>query len=398
MQTIKGFVESVRDLPKIQFIVVRDKGCQTQCTLLKNEANAELNAKISTLTKESVVEVSGELKDNPSVKLNGEELLISEIKIHSIPVGHIPVSDTSGEDTLADWRFLELRKPENLEIFKTQTRILMEIRLFLDGKDFIEIFTPKIIGTASESGAEVFKLDYFGKEAYLAQSPQFYKQMAMASDFNKVFEIAPAFRADKSNTNRHSSEFISIDLEMAWTESHHDIMEFQEEMITHCMRHAFGTIPNAFAKITFHEAKKIVGGTSTEDFTPAEEKAIGVWGELNKETDFVFVTDYPSSLRPFYHERDEKTGLTKSYDLLYKGVEITSGAKREHRYEILEKQILEKGYVLEPLQDYVNFFKYGCPPHGGFGMGLARFIMLMLNLPNIKKVEFLHRGKNRLRP
>ena len=413
MSTIKGFVESIRDLNKVQFIVVRQDSIMTakplvQCVIQKNEANAHINAIVSSLTKESVVEVEGNHQENPSVKLNGYEILITSIVVHSISAEQMPVDDLSLEDTRADWRFLELRKKENKDIFYKQTAMLHAMRTFLTQTGFIEIHTPKLIGTASESGAEVFKVDYFGKEAFLAQSPQFYKQMAIVSDFNRVFEIAPAFRADKSDTNRHSSEFISIDLEMSWVKSHHDIMDLQEQMINHCLKAiALSSSPNSqltmpFARVTFEMAKSIVKelgstGNATEDFTPAEERMLGEYASAVKATDFIFVTDYPSHLRPFYHERGED-GLTKSFDLLYKGVEITSGAKREHRPEILEAQIREKGLELKPLEDYVNFFKYGCPPHGGLGMGLARFTMLALGLDNIKKVEFLHRDKTRLRP
>ena len=411
---VKGFVESIRDLNKVQFIIVRQDSVLTfhrlvQCVIQKNEANANINAVISALTRESVVEVEGTRQENPSVKLNGYEILITNIVVHSVSAEQLPVDDLSNEDTRANWRFLELRKKENKDIFYKQTQILQAMRTFLTEKGFIEIHTPKLIGTASESGAEVFKVDYFGKEAYLAQSPQFYKQMAIAADFNKVFEIAPAFRADKSDTNRHSSEFISIDLEMAWVKSHHDIMDLQEQMINHCLKSIeISPSPTSplimpFARVTFEMAKSIVEvlgskGNPNEDFTPAEEKMLGEYASAIKSTDFIFVTDYPSPLRPFYHERDEETGLTKSFDLLYKGVEITSGAKREHKPTILEAQIKWKGLAIEPLQDYINFFKYGCPPHGGLGMGLARFVMLALKLDNIKKVELLHRDKNRLRP
>lgn len=403
MTTVRGFIENIRDLNKIQFIIIRNEGVPVQCTLQKNDTNIRLNAIISSLTQESVVEIEGVRQDNPAVKLNGYEILITDIIVHSRAEAQLPMDELSSEDTRADWRFLELRKKENKNIFEAQTKMLRAMREFLCEHKFIEIHTPKLIGTASESGAEVFKLDYFGKEAYLAQSPQFYKQMAIASDFGRVFEIAPAFRADKSDTNRHSSEFISIDIEMAWVKNHYNIMDVQEEMIKYALT-KIGIFENLqtpnepFSRITFQRAKEITGGNPNEDLTSSEEKTICVNVKERKPTDFVFITDYPSHLRPFYHERDSETGLAKSFDLLYKGIEITSGAKREHRPERLIEQIKEKGLAIEPLQDYINFFKYGCPPHGGLGMGLARFVMLALGLDNIKKVEFLHRDKSRLRP
>jgi aspartyl-tRNA synthetase len=263
----------------------------------------------------------------------------------------------------------------------------------------------------SEGGSEVFEVKYFDRKAYLAQSPQFYKQMAMASGFDKVFVSNPVFRAEPSFTTRHLTEFTGWDFELSFVDSHHDVMEVEEKLIVSGLKQVeedlnlgleIPTIP--FPKIPFYEAKKILKdrGISSEkegDMTPEEEREICKYVKEAHNCDFVFITDYPSSERPFYSMRhSDNPKISKTFDLLYKGIEITSGAQREHRVDVLEKQIKEKGIEIETVSDYLNFFRYGCPPHGGAGIGPGRIVMQILNLSSIKEATFLPRDVKRLNP
>ncbi|HZK17279.1 MAG TPA: aspartate--tRNA(Asn) ligase, partial [Anaerolineaceae bacterium] len=302
-----------------------------------------------------------------------------------------------------------------------QTTLEQGMREYWLANDFIEIHSPKIMGTPSESGAELFKVDYFDRTAYLAQSPQFYKQMAQAAGFERIFEIGPVFRADPSFTSRHMTEFTGIDFEMSWIESHEDVMTFAENWLAHAyeivkqkhgdtIQEHFGLeleVPQTpFPRMTMTDAYKILKSMDYKlppekkgDLDPGAERALGDYVRKEYGNDFVYVTDWPFSVRPFYHMlHEDNPSLTKSFDLLGKGLEITTGAQREHRYDVLARQALDKGLALEPIQTYLNYFRYGCPPHGGLGMGLNRLLMVMLNLPSIREAVFLFRGPNRLEP
>ena len=363
---------------------------------------------------------------NPNVKLGQLEVQLQTLSVDSISDATLPI-DLFGRtetdvDKRLDWRFLDLRQPENQLIFRVQTTVEMAMREFWISNGFVEIHTPKIMGSPSEGGAELFTLEYFGQTASLAQSPQFYKQMAMAAGMERVFEIGPAFRADPSFTPRHSTEFTSVDMEMSWIESHHDIMDFEEAWLCHVLNtvkekhgkeimETFGVevvVPGRpFPRATMAEAQQILrdqgymppADTKQGDIDPQGERLLCEYARKEFGHEFFFVTDYPVDVRPFYHMRkDDNPTETKSFDLLWKWMEITTGAQREHRYDILVNQALEKGVSLESIQFYLDFFKFGCPPHGGFGFGLARLLAAMLNQKSIRDVVFLHRGPNRLIP
>jgi aspartyl-tRNA synthetase len=280
------------------------------------------------------------------------------------------------------------------------------MREFAFANGCTEMHTPKLMGTASESGAEVFRVGYFGKDAYLAQSPQFYKQMAIAAGIDRVFEIGPVFRAEPSFTSRHATEFTGVDVELAWIDDVEDVMGFEERMLAHVLTAAAGrhgldiAIPSVpFPRVTMAQAQRLLraqgwDGPAT-DLNPEGERRLAA----QAGHDFVFVTRYPASARPFYHMRpDGQPDLTLSYDLLWKGLEITTGAQREHRYDVLLRQAAEKGLSPEPMTDYLNCFRYGCPPHGGFGLGLGRLLMTLLGLDSLREATFLFRGPNRLAP
>jgi nondiscriminating aspartyl-tRNA synthetase len=417
--TVSGFVESIRDLRGVQFVILRDRTGMLQLFAQRNAAHKKLNTLISSLTKESVITATGTVNVTDHVKLNQVELVLQEIHIESLSLPELPIDETSPQNLLLDWRFLDLRRPKNLLVFEVQTALEHAMREYWTQNGFIEIHSPKLMGTASESGAELFELPYFGGKAYLAQSPQFYKQMGIAAGFDKVFEIGPVFRANSSFTKRHDTEFTSVDVEFAWVESHEDVMKFEEEWIAYILtrlkeklgariKEMYGvevevpTLP--FPRMTLTEGRKILETMGhhihhKDDLDPEGERLLAKYVKEKYNHDFIFLTEYPTAVRAFYHMRPvDNQEVTKSFDLIYRGIEITTGAQREHRADILTKQAIEKGYSLEPLKDYINFFKYGCPPHGGFGFGLTRLIMMLLGLDSVKPATYLFRGPNRLTP
>ena len=292
------------------------------------------------------------------------------------------------------------------------------MREFLYSKNFMEIHTPKLIGAASESGSEVFEVKYFDRLAYLAQSPQFYKQMAMSAGLDRIFEVGPVFRAENSNTNRHTTEFTGFDLEFSYIDSVEDVMCMEEELLTYALgkvKDSYGELikeeygqelivpTGKFPRIKLHdlydELENRYGYKVSEDakvdLTTEAEKLSFKYSMEVHNSELLFVTDYPKNKRAFYHLR--KNDIPQGYDLIWRGVEITTGAQREHRYDVLCEQAREKG-LDKDVKFYLEFFKYGCPPHGGFGLGVDRLTMLLLGLPSLKEAMFIFRGPNRLNP
>lgn len=420
---VSGWVETVRDQKKVQFVILRDETGAVQLvhprTDVDEPGSDPLATQISALHHGTFLTVTGELKHDERVKLGGLEVKIGDIEVTSTTL-ETPIADDSSIDKRLDWRFLDLRRPEQNLIFRVQTTFLHALRTWWVENDFIEIHTPKLMASASESRAELFSVDYFDTTAYLAQSPQFFKQMAQPAGFGKVFEVAPAFRADPSFTSRHATEFISVDAEMSWVTSHEDVMRMHEQLLVAGLtavaeKHgaeiqaAFGievTVPTLpFPRIPLAEAHSILtarGYTvprADGDLDPEGERKLSEYVKEQYGHEFVFVTDYTANIRPFYHMRHEgDAGLTKSYDLIFNGTEISTGAQREHRVEVLVEQAKEKGLEPSELDFYLDFFRYGVPPHGGFGMGLSRVIMLLLHQSSIREVTYLFRGPNRLTP
>lgn len=421
---IQGFVDNVRNIKWVQFIVLRDTTGKIQVTIEKSvEENKKMVELVETLTNESTIKVKGKIIKNENVKLNGMEIIPTIIEVTSASSPELPINYKDLEninlDTRLDYRFLDLRNEKNALIFKVQSTLVRYMREYLYNNNFIEIHTPKLIGAASESGSEVFEVKYFDRLAYLAQSPQFYKQMAMSSGFERIFEVAPCFRAENSNTNRHATEFTSFDVEFSYINSFEDVMNLEAEMITYGIKHTkeelgdkikevFGVdiiVPSLpFPKMTVAEIYKeieerygyTVDDSEKTDLTTEAEKLVGKLAHDKYNHEYMFVTEFPAEKRPFYHMRDEN-GILQGYDLIWKGMEITSGAQREHRYDKLLKSVQEKG-LGEDVKFYLEFFKYGCPPHGGFAIGVDRLTMLILGIPTIKESEFLFRGPNRLNP
>ncbi|MDX9779336.1 MAG: aspartate--tRNA(Asn) ligase [Patescibacteria group bacterium] len=416
---IAGFVHNMRLMKGLAFIDLRDVSGNMQ--LVVEEKSGEAFNLANTLSLESVISVKGELKEKPAKKgddagVKDFELLVTHLEILSLADPNLPIPVLNKIDNEAnlenrfDWRWLDLRRSEHRLVFEIWTKLEAGFRAQLLEDGFMQIYTPSFMNTASETGADVFRVKYFDREAYLSQSPQFFKQMAIASGFEKVFMTGPVFRAEASYTSRHVTEFTGWDFEFSYINSHEEIMAQEERALVAAFKKVQEIkteieVPSMpFPRISLKEAKDKLkaAGVSSEkedDLSPEEEREICRLIKEEQGHDFVFITDYPISVRPFYHMRHEDNPqLTKSFDLLYRGIEVTTGAQREHRLDVLEKQALEKGMNLKELEDYLNFFRYGCPPHGGVGIGPARLIMKIAGLDNVKEACFLPRDVKRLRP
>ena len=421
---VSGFVENIRDLQWVQFVILKDNTGKVQITIEKSEEkNKEMVELISKLSLESTIKVKCTVMENPKVKLNGMELIPTSIEVTSVCDGELPLNYKDPEnvnlDTRLDYRFIDLRSEKNNLVFKVQSTLVRYMREYLYNNKFTELHTPKLIGAASESGSEVFEVKYFDTKAYLAQSPQFYKQMAMASGFDRIFEVAPCFRAENSNTSKHATEFTSFDVEFSYINSKDDVMNLEAEMLTYALEHlkeelgdkikeVFGidivvpTLPFPVMKLSeiYEELESRYGYTvdnsEKNDLTTEAERLCKKLAMDKFNHEFLFVVDFPAEKRAFYHMRDEE-GILQGYDLIWRGIEITTGAQREHRYEHIVKNAKEKG-LADDVKFYLEFFKYGCPPHGGFAIGVDRLTMLLLGLPSLKESMFLFRGPSRITP
>ena len=420
--TFSGYVDSIRDKKWVMFVILRDSTGKVQMTIEKSdENNKELLEIMNSVTVESVIKAKVKVVSNEAVKLGGMELIPTSIEVLS-KAENLPFDynnlDGVNIDTRIDYRWIDLRNEKNMLARQVESCMQEGMREYLYKNDFTEIHTPKLIGTASESGSSVFEVKYFNDKAFLAQSPQFYKQMAMAAGMSKVFEVAPCFRAENSNTNRHATEFTSFDLEFSYIDSYEDVMDLEEDLLIagltkvkerfgEKIKEVFGKeviIPTKpFPRMRLADLYKVMhdeyGFDIPEhdigDMNAEAEKLTYKIAEEKFNSEFMFVVDYAATKRPFYHMRDEN-GVLQGYDLIWRGAEITSGAQREHRYEELVKNAKEKG-LGKDVEFYLQFFKYGCPPHGGFAIGVDRLTMLLLGL-TIKEAQFLFRGPNRLNP
>ena len=413
---VQGFVENFRNKKNMAFIVVKDITGKLQVTIVKEE-HPEFNELLDQLTIHSVVSFEGEVVASEYVKMGGKEMYPTSMKIESIAEA-LPIKDDSDIDVKMDYRWIDLRRDKNHLMLKLQTTLTAAMREFLVERNFVEIHTPKLIAAASESGSDVFAVKYFDTTAYLAQSPQFYKQMAMASGLERIFETGPVFRAEKSYTNKHATEFTGFDLEFSYIDSFEDVMKMEEELVAYAIakvKEAHGAelaelygeelvvpklpFPRMKLRDVYAELEARYGYTVPDelkgDLTTEAERMTKQLCRDMFDHEFLFITDYDAKERAFYHMRDE-AGVPQGYDLIWRGVEITTGAQREHRYEVLKAQAEEKG-LADDVKFYLEFFKYGCPPHGGFGIGIDRLTMLFLGL-SIKEVQFLFRGPNRLTP
>ena len=418
---VRGRVDRIRDQGKIIFLIIRDKGGKVQTVAWHQDEDVFSKAK--SLTQESIVDIVGEVKEAKQVS-EGYEVGIKELKIDSLAKTPLPITleddhvdNVSSLDKRLDYRFIDLRTEKNQLMIKVNTLISQAMRTFCVEKGMKEIQGPRIISAASEGGANVFEVKYFDGKAYLAQSPQFHKQMGIAADLEGVFNQGPVFRAEKSFTTRHLTEYTSFDVELGYIDSYIDVMKFEQEMLKEVLKNVrekygekikeyFGTdikVPEGdFPVLTVTQGKEKLqkAGVSSKgigDFSPEEEKALGKIVEEETSYEFFFLVDYPHANRAFYHMKNpEDPSLALGYDLFWKGLEITTGAQREHRVEELKANAKERGIKEDELTEYFEYFEYGCPPHGGFAIGTERFLTKLLELDTVLEGTFLPSTPNRL--
>lgn len=414
---IHGVIYKIRKMSGFAFVLLQTKRQLVQCVWSSESSSFP----ISKLSCNMSVVIEGQIISEARSK-TGFELRIINCSILSHPHSEPPVVINGKDvavslDTLLDYRPATLRNCRERAIFKIQEGIAAGFRRFLTGNCFTEIHTPKIVFSGAEGGANIFKLGYFGKEAYLAQSPQFYKQI-MVGVYERVFEIAPVFRAEKHHTSRHINEYTSVDLEMGFIESFTDLMTLEAGMISEALsflEENYGDeiellktrIPfvSGIPAIRFNDAKEMVAKaynreiTDFEDFEPEEEKLLCELIKKQANSDFVFVTHYRSSKRPFYAmDTPGEPQLTESFDLLFRGVEVTTGGQRIHDYNMQVEKMLARGMNVESFGSYLMAHKYGLPPHGGLGIGLERFTAQLLGLPNVRQAALFPRDAERLEP
>ena len=413
---ISGWADVIRDTKYMVFVILKDRSGSIQVSIDK-EKDKEIVEKLSGILANSVLSFTGKMVKSEYVKQGGKEFLPEVVEVLS-SADAIPIDSSANIDTRLDYRWIDLRSEKKNLMFQVQTAFVTGMREFLIKEDFTEIHTPKLIGAASESGSDVFEVKYFDRKAYLAQSPQFYKQMAMASGIERIFEVAPAFRAENSNTNRHTTEFTSFDLEFSYIDSYEDVMDMEERLLVAGLekvkekyedkiKELFGTevivpkrpFPRINLQDLYKELESRYGYNIPEhdigDMNAEAEKLTSKYAMEEFGHEFIFVTGFTKTKRAFYHMR--KNDIPEGYDLIWRGTEITTGAQREHRYEILKQQAEEKGLGRD-VEFYLEFFKYGCPPHGGFAIGVDRLTMLLLGLPSLKEEMFIFRGPSRLTP
>jgi nondiscriminating aspartyl-tRNA synthetase len=416
---VKGWVQEVRNLGGISFLILRDRSGTVQITAPKKKVSAELMAALSGIPRESVVSIKGVVKASNQVKM-GYEIIPIELEVLSVAQSPLPmgvVDKVSVEmDTRFNHRFMDLRKPETRAVFEIKSLALELLDGYMKSKGFVETFTPKIVASGAEGGASLFEIKYFDKRAYLAQSPQLYKQMMMSTGLDRVYEIGPAFRAELSDTVRHVSEFISFDAEMAFIDGQRDVMDIMEGVTHHIFKgvaergkehlERLGAeikVPRLpYPVMTYSEALDLVcqGGVPLKEGDDLGTEGEKLLGDIMKEKgfDMYWFVEYPEDAKPFYIMEKDGTPYSYSFDLDYKGQEMASGGQREHRYDRLVQRMVKKGLDPKDFEFYLNPFAYGMPPHGGFGLGIERLIVKMLDQPNIREAILFPRDRNRLVP
>ncbi|KCZ73021.1 aspartyl-tRNA synthetase, archaeal type [Candidatus Methanoperedens nitroreducens] len=413
--TICGWAHEIRDLGGITFLIVRDREGLAQVTLFKKTIDKNVLDIVRGLSRESVVAVTGQVKKEAKAP-NGYELVPMSVTVLGKAESPLPM-DTTGKvdadlDTRLDVRFMDMRRPGTKAIFRIRHLVLKSVREFLDREGFIEIITPKIVATATEGGTALFPMTYFEREAFLNQSPQLFKQLMMSGGFDRVFEIGPIFRAEEHDTRKHLNEAISIDTEASFLD-HEDVMVILENLIVYVYSNVAerGTeylktlgmelkIPDLpFKRITYDEAVDIVRDSGEQiewgdDLTTESEHTIGkTIGE------HYFIVDWPTKIKPFYAlPYENKPEICRAFDLMHPRMELSSGAQRVHSYELLRSRIEEQGLYADGFDFYLKAFRYGMPPHSGWGLGLERLIMTMLGIENIREVVLFPRDRRRLSP
>lgn len=412
---VVGFASDVKLLGRLAFIVLRDRSGTVQVVVPPDNAQF---GDVGAITRESIVAVRGVVKAS-RLKRGGNELQLKHFEVVNPAMPNLPIDFSgripTGLDKRLDWRILDLRNPRVLAIFKVRSRINMALREFLIDEGFIEMQTPKLISAGAEGGATLFPVVYYDRKAFLSQSQQLYKQMMLAAGFEKVFEIGPTFRAEKSHTTRHLTEFTHFDFEMACIDSEEDVLKVLERLFVSVLKDVMKNcaeevallgvkvdIPELpFPRVTYKEAVGLLNASGSkmkfgEDIGSEDEKKLGEHVLKKFKTPAYFITKFPFALKPFYIMTDDD--VSRGFDFEYRGVELASGGQREHRYEVLKKQIKDKGLNVDDFEFYLDAFKYGMPPHGGFGMGVDRLTQTILNLENIREAVLFPRDPERLEP
>ena len=417
--TVKGWVQDVRALGGIAFVTLRDRFGTIQITLPKKKIDPALFEELTKLPRESVVAVTGEVKASNQTAL-GLEIIPSAVEVYSkaatpLPLGVVDKVNVE-MDTRLNHRFMDLRKPEIRAIFELKAMMVELIEECVRENGFNQVYTPKINAAGAEGGAELFKIQYFDRPAFLAQSPQLYKQILMSTGLDRVFELGPAFRAELSNTNRHVTEFISFDGEMSWIENEEEVMAMIETIVDHVLTglkergkkqlEILGKeikVPaRPYPILTYSECLKMVQDAGLplkegDDLGTEGEKIIGD-KMAEKGVELYFIAEYPEEAKPFYIMEKDGTPYSFSFDLDYKGQEISSGGQREHRYDRLVARMEKKGLNPADFEFYLEAFRYGMPPHGGWGIGIERLLVKMLDLGNIREAILFPRDPARLTP
>lgn len=419
--TLHGWLEHARKVKSMRFLAVRDRTGKVQAVCRDDQ----LTAAVDEITPESAIRVTGTVRETTDPRFGAVEIEVDQLDVLSKADTPLPLHHHSDTEERLDNRHLDLRPRNRFLIFEVQTTLEAAMREFALSRAFMEIHSPKITAGGSESGATVFQVPYFDDQACLVQSPQFYMQMSMAAGFDRAFEVGPVFRSEPGVTPRHATEFTIAHYEMSWIDSHEDLMRFEEELL----RYALSVVedvhgrdverylgipvevpPESIPRIAISDAPELIGksldetvGENRSRLLATTEQALSKHAQQEHGHSFVFLTDYPAADRPFYTMKADDGNLSHSFDLLWRGIELTSGGQREHRYEPLRTQMGEAGLEPEVLAAYLEpyfleMFRYGCPPHGGFGIGINRLLMSLLAQPSIRETSFVFRGPGRFVP
>jgi len=418
---VSGWVHNIKDTGRLRFIWLRDHTGLAQVTVHKHKASRAVLDVSEQLGNQDVIAVEGELAKERIAKV-GSEIVPERIEVISSSERTLPIDLTgkaeSNLDTRLDWRALDLRRPETLAIFKIQAKLVEGMESYLREEGFIQVFTPCLIGGTSEGGAEVFKTDYFGKEAYLRQDPQLHRQLLIMGGLDRIFDLGPNWRAELSHTPRHMCEHRGCAVELAFIEDERDTMWVEEKLVVASLRKAAEecekelkllgkeiSIPKTpFPELRFPQVYEILAGMGKEiqrgeDYDRESEVLLSQYVEEQYDTEFFFVNRFPFKFKPFYVMRvDEEPTWARSVDLISKGLEQSSGGQREHRHAKIVQQLEEKGMNPEVMKWFTEPFKYGAPPHGGFCLGIERLTMALLSLDNIREAVLFPRTPERLLP
>jgi nondiscriminating aspartyl-tRNA synthetase len=407
---IAGWVHRRRLLKSVAFLIVRDSRGLAQVVV----SDPQVRATLDELTEESVVEVAATVAANETAP-SGVELVDPVLTVLSAaeppPFDLYRPSLAASLPTLLDHAAVSLRHPARQAAFRVGAAAVRGFRSTLDAQGYIEVHTPKIVASATESGANVFAIDYFGRPAYLAQSPQFYKQ-TLVGVFERVYEVGPVFRAEPHDTVRHLAQYTSLDVELGFIRDHRDVMAVLRDVVAGMLASvaAVGSVPlpvvpQSIPSVHFADALALIGAAAGEDLAtepdlaPAHERWLGEWTKREHGSDFLFITGYPMVKRPFYtHPDPARPGYSNGFDLLFRGMELVTGGQRLHRYEDYLAALAATGEPTTPYESYLDVFRHGMPPHGGFAIGLERFVMRLLEVANIREVTLFPRDLNRLTP